>query len=110
MYYKEKDWNDYSIIGRGNRLIQKINGIVFSELTDEQVVAIYVDRIANWKEVGGADASIAVVHKAAGRSIRSLAKLARKIESARQEGDEIIMPEWTDEDDRALAEALRARS
>lgn len=34
--YKEKDWNEYTIIGRGNRLIQKINGIVFSELTDEQ--------------------------------------------------------------------------
>ena len=43
-----------------------------SELTDEQVVAIYVDRIANWKEVGGADASIAVVHKAAGRSTLEL--------------------------------------
>jgi len=43
--------------------------------------------------------------KAAGRALRTLARLAPKIESARQQGDEILMPEWTDDDDRALAEA-----
>ncbi|HUW35561.1 MAG TPA: hypothetical protein VM223_28455, partial [Planctomycetota bacterium] len=43
--------------------------------------------------------------KTAGRAIRVLARLARKIESAKQVGDEIVMPEWKDEDDRALAEA-----
>ena len=42
--------------------------------------------------------------KMAGRAIRSLARLTRKIESARQVSDEIVMPEWTDEDDRTLAE------
>jgi len=34
--YKENDWNDLVVIGRGKTLIQKINGVVFSELTDEQ--------------------------------------------------------------------------
>jgi len=51
-----------------------------------------------------ADSDMAMA-KAAGRAIRTLARLARKIESARQVGDEIVMPEWKDEDDRALAEA-----
>ena len=32
--YKEKKWNELTIIGRGNRLVQKINGVVSSELTD----------------------------------------------------------------------------
>jgi len=34
-----------------------------------------------------------------------LARLARKIDSAKQAGDEIVMPEWEDADDRAMAEA-----
>jgi hypothetical protein len=34
--YKEEDWNDLVVIGRGRELTQKINGVVFSELTDEQ--------------------------------------------------------------------------
>jgi len=34
--YKENDWNDLVVAGRGNTLTQKINGVVFSELTDEQ--------------------------------------------------------------------------
>ncbi|NQT82412.1 DUF1080 domain-containing protein [bacterium] len=33
--YKEKEWNEFVIVARGNHLIQKINGVVFSELTDE---------------------------------------------------------------------------
>ena len=44
--------------------------------------------------------------KAAGRTIRTLALLAAKIESARQQGNEIVMPEWTDGDDRTLCEAF----
>ncbi|HUW30778.1 MAG TPA: hypothetical protein VM223_04135 [Planctomycetota bacterium] len=44
--------------------------------------------------------------KAAGRAIRTLARLASKIQSARQVGDEIVMPEWEEGDDRALAEAV----
>ena len=32
---KPKDWNQYVIIGRGNHLVQKINGIVTVDVTDE---------------------------------------------------------------------------
>lgn len=41
-------------------------------LSDEQVVAIYSGRIANWKAVGGRDAPITVVNKAEGRSTLEL--------------------------------------
>jgi hypothetical protein len=34
--YKEGDWNDLAITAKGHRLVQKINGVTFSELTDEQ--------------------------------------------------------------------------
>jgi len=44
--------------------------------------------------------------KAAGRATRMLAGLARKLDSAQQQGDEIVMPDWEDGDDRALAEAV----
>ncbi|WP_236695969.1 phosphate ABC transporter substrate-binding protein [Rhodopirellula islandica] len=43
-----------------------------ASLTDDQLVAIYTDRINNWKEVGGADAPITVVNKAEGRSTLEL--------------------------------------
>lgn len=33
---KLKDWNDYEIIADGNHVIQKINGQVMSEFTDDQ--------------------------------------------------------------------------
>ena len=36
---KDRDWNEYHIIARGNRIIQKINGYVFCEVTDEDTVA-----------------------------------------------------------------------
>lgn len=39
-----------------------------SELTADQVIAIYQDRVNNWKEVGGKDQEIIVVHKAEGRA------------------------------------------
>ncbi len=32
---KVKDWNEYLIICRGNRIIHKVNGIVTADLTDE---------------------------------------------------------------------------
>ncbi|HUU68869.1 MAG TPA: STN domain-containing protein, partial [Planctomycetota bacterium] len=43
--------------------------------------------------------------KAAGRAMRTFARLARKLEGAVQEGDEVKVPGWVEEDDRALAEA-----
>jgi len=32
---KIKDWNEYQIICRGNRIVHKVNGIVTADLTDE---------------------------------------------------------------------------
>ena len=34
--YKEGKWNTMTVIVQGNRLIQKINGVLFSDLTDDQ--------------------------------------------------------------------------
>ena len=39
-----------------------------SELTNEQVVSVYTDQVAQWDEVGGGDVPITVVHKAEGRA------------------------------------------
>lgn len=39
-----------------------------SELNSDQIIAIYQDRVNNWKEVGGEDREILVVHKAEGRA------------------------------------------
>ena len=44
--------------------------------------------------------------KASGRALRTFARLDPKVENARQVGDEVQVPDWTDADDRALAEAL----
>ena len=33
---KLKDWNDYEVVAEGNHVVQKINGQVFSEFTDDQ--------------------------------------------------------------------------
>ena len=36
---KKHDWNEYDIIARGNRIIEKINGQLMCEVTDEDSVA-----------------------------------------------------------------------
>jgi hypothetical protein len=36
---KKQDWNEYHIIARGNHILQKINGQLMCELTDEDSVA-----------------------------------------------------------------------
>jgi hypothetical protein len=33
--YRQEDWNELVVVGKGTRLIQKINGVVFADLTDE---------------------------------------------------------------------------
>lgn len=33
--YRENDWNDLTVIAKGPTLIQKINGVIFAELIDE---------------------------------------------------------------------------
>jgi phosphate transport system substrate-binding protein len=42
------------------------------ELSGDQVVAIYLGKVTNWREVGGDDAPITVVNKAEGRSTLEL--------------------------------------
>ena len=44
--------------------------------------------------------------KAAGRALRTFARLEKKLEGAVQEADEVRVPGWEEEDDRALAEGL----
>jgi|GEM_PF-3043890 len=56
-------------------------------------------------EVVAAASDIGVA-KAAGRALRTLARLARKLEAAEQHGDEVRVPGWTAADDRALARAV----
>jgi len=43
-----------------------------NNLTNKQIVSIYSGQIKNWKELGGDDAPITVVHKASGRSTLEL--------------------------------------
>ena len=67
----EKDLASFAIANDGVCVIlHKSNAV--SSLTDQQVVAIYTGKIANWKEVGGKDAPVTVVNKAEGRSTLEL--------------------------------------
>lgn len=67
----EKDLNSFAIALDGVCIIlHKDNPI--HELTDKQVVDIYLGKYLNWKEVGGKDAPITVVNKAEGRSTLEL--------------------------------------
>ena len=52
-----------------------------------------------------ADSDMAMA-KAAGRALRTFARLAKKLEGAVQEGDEVRVPGWEDGDDRALMEGI----
>ena len=64
---EEKDLHAFQVARDGVGIIlHKENPV--QALTDEQVVAIYMGKITNWKDVGGKDASITVVNKAEGRS------------------------------------------
>jgi phosphate transport system substrate-binding protein len=47
-------------------IVHESNGV--SELNRQQVIDIYTDKINNWKELGGRDLAITVVHKAEGRA------------------------------------------
>lgn len=63
----EKDLHAFPVARDGVSIIlHKENPV--QTLTDEQVIAIYMGKITNWKEVGGKDAPITVVNKAEGRS------------------------------------------
>lgn len=63
----EADLKIYQIAADGVGLIVHAENPI-RELTPEQIVGIYTNTINNWKEVGGADQPITVVHKAEGRA------------------------------------------
>lgn len=67
----EKDLTAFSVALDGVCVILHKDNPV-AALADEQIVGIYTGRIANWKDVGGQDAPIAVVNKAEGRSTLEL--------------------------------------
>ena len=62
----EKDLSPHTIARDGIAIILNAKNPVAS-LSDEQIVGIYTHKIQNWKEVGGQDQPIFVVHKAEGR-------------------------------------------
>ncbi len=63
----EADLTAHQIAADGVGMIVHNSNMV-KELTRDQVIAIYTDKINNWKEVGGEDREITVVHKAEGRA------------------------------------------
>ncbi|WP_123413608.1 phosphate ABC transporter substrate-binding protein [Pseudomonas brassicacearum] len=67
----ERELTDYPIARDGIAvIIHKSNPI--QALSKEQIRNIYLGRITNWKELGGADMPITVVNKASGRSTLEL--------------------------------------
>ncbi len=63
----EADLTAHQIAADGVGLIVHASNPV-KELTPDQIIAIYTDKINNWKDVGGEDKEITVVHKAEGRA------------------------------------------
>ncbi len=60
------------------------------ELSNEQLIAIYTDKINNWKEVGGPDAPITVVNKAQGRATLEVFLHHFKIKNSEIKADVVI--------------------
>ncbi len=67
----EKDLKAFVIARDGVSVILHADNPV-KELTDQQIVEIYLGKITNWKDVGGNDAPVTVVNKAEGRSTLDL--------------------------------------
>lgn len=61
-----------------------------SELSSDQIRAIYRDEINNWSEVGGPDLPITVVHKAEGRSTLELFLKYFKLEPTEIKAEVIV--------------------
>ncbi|MDV6033257.1 MAG: phosphate ABC transporter substrate-binding protein [Phycisphaera sp. RhM] len=60
------------------------------ELSQQQIIAIYTDKINNWKDVGGEDKEITVVHKAEGRATLEVFLKHFGIENPSVKGDVIV--------------------
>jgi len=67
----ERDLLHFTIARDGVSIIVNSKNPV-TALNDGQIVAIYTDRINNWKDVGGSNAPITVVNKAEGHSTLEL--------------------------------------
>lgn len=63
----ELDLTSHKIAADGVSIIVHESNPV-SELSNDQIADIYTGRINNWKQVGGLDQAITVVHKAEGRA------------------------------------------
>lgn len=63
----ERDLVAHQIAADGVCLIVHSSNPV-TEISDEQVIAIYADKINNWRDIGGPDLPITVVNKAEGRA------------------------------------------
>ncbi len=61
-----------------------------SQLSDQQVAAIYTKKVTNWKDLGGQDAPITVVNKAEGRSTLELFAQYFKLEPKDIKADVVI--------------------
>ncbi len=69
-------------------IVHKDNPV--GQLTEEQILKIYTDKINNWQQVGGVDAPITVVNKAEGRSTLELFLKYFKLDSPDIRADVII--------------------
>jgi phosphate transport system substrate-binding protein len=67
----EKDLTSFLIALDGVALIVHADNPI-AELTRQQIIDIYVGKINNWSELGGADEPIVVINKAEGRSTLEL--------------------------------------
>lgn len=67
----ESDLTAFPIARDGVCVIVHCDNAV-AQLTDAQVVAIYLGEVVNWRDVGGDDAPITVINKADGRSTLEL--------------------------------------
>lgn len=85
----EKELTTHQIAADGVCLIVHTSNAV-SELTDEQVVAIYAGRVNNWSDVGGSDMPMTVVHKAEGRATLEVFLKHFEIENPNVKADVIV--------------------
>jgi phosphate transport system substrate-binding protein len=76
----EHDLKSFMIARDGITMILHASNSV-KELRDDQIVAIYLGKIKNWREVGGKDAPITVINKDEGRSTLELFTQFFKIEN-----------------------------
>lgn len=85
----EKDLKAFTIARDGiSVILHKDNPV--QNLTRAQVIQIYTGEITNWKDLGGADATISVVNKAEGRSTLELFLQHFKLKNAQIKASVVI--------------------